>query len=59
MDEEEIKMEAICERTLSNTRSRVEQLLSEGWEIISRNPTILKRGGARLEVRRNGIIVSA
>ena len=57
--EEEIVVEGIEERSLHNTRSRVDQLLTEGWDIVSRAPLILKRGSAKVEVRKNGIIISA
>ncbi len=45
------------ERKHHATRARVEQLISEGWSIIGREPLLLARGSAKLEVRSNGIIV--
>lgn len=55
---EEITAQAVEERTKHDTRARVEQLLTEGWSIVGRDPLVLQRGRQRLEVRRNGIIVS-
>lgn len=56
---EEVELQAICQRKHHSTRARVDQLVAEGWEIIGREPLILQRGRAKLEVRKNGIIVSA
>lgn len=58
---EEITVEGLPEdeRALRDTRVRVDQLLAEGWSIIGREPLILQRGPAKMEVRKNGIIVRA
>lgn len=47
-----------CERKHTATRSRVEELLRDGWSIVGRFPLLLARGSAKLEVRSNGIIVA-
>lgn len=47
-----------CTRKHHATRERVEELLDQGWSIVGREPLLLQRGQAKLEVRSNGIIVS-
>lgn len=46
------------QRTLIGLRAHVEELLSQGWRITSREPLALKRGRERLHYRL-GMLVSA
>ena len=47
-----------CTRKLTHTRIRIDQLLTEGWSIVGRDPVLLQRCCQKLEVRSNGIIIT-
>lgn len=55
---EVVELQAICQRKHHSTRERVEELLKEGWSIVGRDPVILQRGRAKLQVKSNGLIIA-
>lgn len=44
-------------RKLDKTRELIDELQRMGWEIVSRDPPVLKRGIGTAEVKPNGVVV--
>lgn len=45
------------QRALHGLRAHIQHLLMHGWQIVSREPLLLGRGGTRLRYR-NGMLVN-
>lgn len=44
-------------RKLNDLRARINELVANGWSIVGRDPVLLQRGRAKLEVR-NGMLIN-
>lgn len=46
------------ERKFHYTRKRVDEMLSDGWSLVGRDPVMLRRGEQQMIVNTNGCLVA-